>query len=52
MPYLMVEPQILLLASPVKSHDMGESERTNQSTAVLLVGAAGSNQIFWIFTNP
>jgi len=45
--------QILwLLTNPMKAHDIGESDRIKQNSTCISVGAAVSNQILWIFTNP
>jgi hypothetical protein len=44
--------QILwLLANPLWTHDIGESG-SKTITGWLLMGAAGTNQIWWFDTNP
>jgi len=59
MPCPIIMSQILwLLTNPMKAHDIGESDRLKQNNvciyiiSVISVGAADSNQVLWIFTNP
>jgi len=45
--------QILwLLASPLLAHGIGESGFKNDYRLIICVGAADTNQIWWIYTNP